>query len=177
MATIKLTEKMIEKVFTEHLMNPNRTDVANSWESEWTVTITILPSTIDIEAFASIDPYNGGVLPSGQYYTTYSSLCWWYSHYYSHYDFDNPIIDVTGNKITFTDTSYKAAAANGVASYIMIYTGESNRGDVRTQEAFVGTVGAVGSGADVVIGNTTITNGVPYKFSQMTLNFPLVYTY
>lgn len=175
MATIKVSDKMIERVFNEWILLPGRTDITEDWPSAYSNTISIYTSTFPAETRSSIDPGDGVDQTNANGDAAHRLV-----------QIDSKlghtvkpiIIDVTGNKITFADTNYVTAAATGTAAYITIVsTADAPGNTTALREGFTGTVGLPGSGADVVIGSTSIVAGQPFKASNITVTFPQVFTY
>jgi len=62
------------------------------------------------------------------------------------------------------------ASATGTGSWFLLYNTWAS--DLTTGSALVGTVGTVGSGADLEIASTSIVSGNLYKCNGFYLNFP-----
>lgn len=77
-------------------------------------------------------------------------------------------------------TSYNAATTAGVATWIWLVcrntTSTSVVGDT-VYHSIVGTVGVPGSGADLIIPNTSIASGKLYRIGGMVLTVPQTFTY
>jgi len=76
----------------------------------------------------------------------------------------------SGTSVVLT-TNYTTATASGVATWFFWYNNDSGF------PALVGTIGALGSGADLELGNTTINSGARYRVNQLALSLPVPYTY
>jgi hypothetical protein len=76
----------------------------------------------------------------------------------------------SGTSVILT-TTFTSAYASGVATWFFWYnTGVGF-------PALVGTIGALGSGEDLELGNTTINSGAYYRVNQWALSLPVPYTY
>ena len=82
----------------------------------------------------------------------------------------------SGNSVTLNST-YVAATQSGTATWFLGWTRntENNNAFDQIVQAFIGTIGVTGSGADFEIPNTTVTAGIPYKLSNFVINFPTVW--
>lgn len=67
--------------------------------------------------------------------------------------------------ITYNSSGTTAATSNGTATWFHIGVSDNN------YWAY-GTVGTDGSGADLMIGTTTLVNGTEYNFSNIVFKFP-----
>lgn len=81
----------------------------------------------------------------------------------------------SGNTATM-DTTYIGAIATGVATWFWCYQLASYNTSTIFQQ-FFGTVGTVGSGADLEIPSTNIVSGDPYRLINFQLRFPTTWTY
>jgi hypothetical protein len=79
---------------------------------------------------------------------------------------------------------YRTAVASGTATWFMIYTQQKGSGVGQqpspTQaivNAIIGTVGTVGSGADLEVATTSIVAGQTYRVYNMRLQLPATWTY
>jgi hypothetical protein len=79
---------------------------------------------------------------------------------------------VSGTSVILT-TSFTAASASGVATWFFWHNADPGDGF----PALVGTIGALGSGEDLELGNTTINSGAAYRVNQWALSLPVPYTY
>ena len=73
--------------------------------------------------------------------------------------------NVTSRLVTATQT--------GVATYFALLTSDGTT----VWQQVTGTVGAIGSGADLEISSTSITSGSQYRISQLRFVMPLILTY
>lgn len=73
--------------------------------------------------------------------------------------------NVTSRLVTATQT--------GVATYFALLTSDGTT----VWQQVTGTVGAIGSGADLEISSTSITSGSQYRISQLRFEMPLILTY
>lgn len=71
-------------------------------------------------------------------------------------------------------TTYTAASVTGTATWFFI--GRVYSGPVVVQGIY-GSVGAVGSGADLEIPSTSIVAGTQYRVSSLIITFPSSYSY
>jgi hypothetical protein len=71
-------------------------------------------------------------------------------------------------------TQYAAASASGVATWFWWYIADSS-GSIYGQ--LLGTVGLAGSGADLIMGDTTIISGSNYRIADLRMTMPATYTY
>lgn len=67
------------------------------------------------------------------------------------------------------------ASASGTATWFSLAT--TNNPSTVVYHWVTGTVGTDGSGADLIITNTSIVSGQSYKIANLTLTIPGVYTY
>ena len=67
------------------------------------------------------------------------------------------------------------ATASGTATWFSLAT--TNNTSTAVYHWVTGTVGTDGSGADLIITNTSIVSGQPYKITNFTLTIPGVYSY
>ncbi len=78
--------------------------------------------------------------------------------------------------------SAKVATNSGVATWFLIRAegdvdaSPANAGDLVTAGAIIGTVGALGSGSDLEIADTTVISGNLYKSAGVLYNMPIEYT-
>ena len=84
------------------------------------------------------------------------------------------------NPVSMT-SQYSAAQAGGTATWFwwVVNIANSPPGDDSTgmyQQA-IGTVGLVGSGADLEMGSTNIVNGQQYRIANLKINFPSLWTF
>lgn len=100
-----------------------------------------------------------------------STLVWW-----SPYS-DNTSATYT-NPFTVT-TTYKAAIATGVATWFAYctydYAPPSTSGTL--VQRIIGTVGTIGSGADLEMNTTSIVTGSQYRVYNFRIALPSTYTY
>lgn len=82
----------------------------------------------------------------------------------------------TDNTLTFPDTGFINASLTGTASYFIYITGLIEAQNPIYQ-VHMGDIGLPGSGADIIIGNTSMTAGNPYAFLGFNYTLPLEYTY
>lgn len=75
---------------------------------------------------------------------------------------------------TIINTEYVTASASGTASWFLL--GNFNASVSQTMQQIIGTVGAPGSGADLIIGSTSIVAGSQYKAS-LSILFPLSWSW
>ena len=93
-----------------------------------------------------------------------------------------PVIStVTGaGTLTMTtqvQTTFAVATQSGTASWFMLAVANGNGTGTTLYQKITGTVGVTGSGADLIISDTSITSGQQYKFVDLTFTFPSVFTY
>lgn len=74
---------------------------------------------------------------------------------------------------------YRAAVASGVASWFWWMVRWSNGSTIQDTHlhAIIGTVGGVGSGADLEIPDVNIVSGQSYRLRNLRINFPDNWTY
>ena len=84
----------------------------------------------------------------------------------------SPYWQASGTSMMLT-TGYNSASASGVATWFYWYNADAGDGF----PALVGTIGALGSGEDLELGNTTINSGAYYRVNQLALSLPVPYTY
>lgn len=96
-------------------------------------------------------------------------------------DFTPAIANVNPGIIS---TIYRASAAAGTATWFWWVTRQigDGAGSVYTQyttpiNQMFGTVGITGGGADLEIPDTNIVSGLPYRITNLRLNFPTTWTY
>lgn len=72
------------------------------------------------------------------------------------------------------NTTYVPAIASGRATWFLGYTQLASGGVAidTIGQAFMGTIGITGTGADLEIPNTTVTATVPYAITNLTFQFP-----
>lgn len=73
-------------------------------------------------------------------------------------------------------TYYNQATASGTATWVAILVQQGNSLS-NIHQIIYGSVGVIGSGADLVIGNTTITSGNYYMIHQIPFSIPFTWTY
>lgn len=71
-------------------------------------------------------------------------------------------------------SNYVAATATGIATWFLI---NIVKGGSVTVNGIIGTVGLIGSGADLEIPDTNIVTGTPYRITNLQLRFPTSFTY
>ena len=76
---------------------------------------------------------------------------------------------------TEVKTTFASASANGLATYFAILTWGGASNPIYQQTT--GTVGLAGSGADLIISNTTIVSGTLYRVTQLRLEISTIWTY
>lgn len=85
--------------------------------------------------------------------------------------------------LIWTITSYyRAARASGTATYFKLLARQTgSTADLEASYpvygAIHGTVGLIGSGADLEMGNTTIVAGRRYRVQNLQIQFPRTFTY
>lgn len=77
---------------------------------------------------------------------------------------------------TEVKTTFASASANGLATYFAILTWGGTGSNPIYQQT-TGTVGLAGSGADLIISNTTIVSGTLYRVTQLRLEISTIWTY
>lgn len=86
----------------------------------------------------------------------------------------------TTSPMTLT-TSFQAASANGTATWFWWATraasGTNGAATDVVYHSIIGTVGTLGSGADLEIGNPVITSGKLYRMINFKIQLPTLVTY
>jgi len=88
------------------------------------------------------------------------------------FTFNDPTTNVDG--IAEIDSPYSTASVSGIATWFWWYVTQTYSGS-DTLLQLVGTVGT--SGADLIIGDTTIIAGANYRFQNLKFDIPTEYTY
>ena len=84
------------------------------------------------------------------------------------------IPDVTANPM-ICNTTFVSASASGTATWFWSQSRNNSANTINHQ--FIGTVGLIGSGADLEMSDTNIVSGNPYKVNNLKIQFPLSWTY
>lgn len=86
-------------------------------------------------------------------------------------------------KDSFTDqnpaimqTPYVVAEASGTATWFWLLVTGSTEDPTHVMQQMIGTVGSLGSGADLEIPNISIVSGEPYRILNLRLQFPSIWT-
>lgn len=78
-------------------------------------------------------------------------------------------------------TQYAAATASGTATWFWWYVAQVPSGAVSNtavlNHQIIGTVGGIGSGADLEMASTSIILGEQYRIANLRLQFPTTWTY
>ena len=80
------------------------------------------------------------------------------------------------NPVVIT-TTFTAAAASGAASWFWLNSYWGNSGASTILHQAIGTVGLVGSGADLEMVDTNIVSGTTYQIANLKFQFPTSWTY
>lgn len=96
---------------------------------------------------------------------------------------NNDFSTASGSSVTLSGTTvtaqiisvFKAATASGTATWFALVS--SNSTFTSVYHWTTGTVGVVGSGADLIISNTNIVSGEQYKIANLTLALSSVFNY
>lgn len=102
------------------------------------------------------------------------------SNYDGSYGSPNTMFSATfnGSLATF-NTQYTSASASGTATWfwgVTVLTNLNTNTNPLYQQ-FIGTVGTVGSGADLEMADVNIVSGQAYRFANLKINFPTSWSY
>lgn len=118
-----------------------------------------------------------------------NNLCGWYFSASGQSESANlPNQTFDGNNLIWTmTTTYRSARASGTATHFRLLAREAgapnNGRDIFASTYYTvfgqitGTVGLIGSGADLELGNTSIVAGRRYRIQNLQIQFPRTFTY
>lgn len=87
-------------------------------------------------------------------------------------------VSFPGNNTALFSTPYNTASANGTATWFWLLSTQGSGGSTEPiWNQIIGTVGTLGSGADMQISSTNIVSGQSYRVITAQLTFPVSWTY